>query len=148
MSDSIESFSGEHRWLSNFWPAEVEYEGITFPSVENAYQAAKSEYGREEFINISAGQAKRLGRNSEVREDWEDIKVSVMRDLLSQKFRTGSDLADKLSLTGNVNIVEGNTWGDTFWGVCDGTGDNNLGNLIMDVRKEVQLEESPGDWEE
>src|SRR3954468_6821071 len=39
---AIDSFQGEYRFLSNFWPAGVEFEGITYPTAEHAYQAAKT----------------------------------------------------------------------------------------------------------
>ena len=131
----ILEFQGEHRWLSNFWPSTVWLDGDSYPSVENAYQAAKFETCRRvPFVNCTPGQAKRLGRSLFVRGDWEQIKVQVMRSLIQQKFEPGSDLGNKLAATGHSKIVEGNTWGDTFWGVCRGRGQNVLGELLMAQR--------------
>jgi ribA/ribD-fused uncharacterized protein len=136
----IDSFRGEYRWLSTNWPAQVELGGMRFPSVEHAYQAAKTTDARQraQFLTGSPGDAKRLGRRVTMRPDWEVVKVDVMRDLLRQKFARGSELAAKLIATGAQPLVEGNTWGDTFWGVCRGKGENNLGRLLMQVRDEVR----------
>ena len=135
----ITSFQGEHRWLSNFWPVNVFYEGRMYPSVENAYQAAKLHpSARGQFVTCTPGQAKRAGRSGAIRADWESDKVRVMEQLLAQKFFAGSALADRLLATGDAEIVEGNTWGDTFWGVCRGKGENRLGKLLMARRDELR----------
>jgi ribA/ribD-fused uncharacterized protein len=137
--DAITSFRGEYRWLSNFWRVYVVFEGIVFPSVENAYQAAKFVDGRERFVKISEAAAKELGHANPPRPDWETIKVSVMRMLLAQKFESGTELAQKLIATHPKKIIEGNTWNDTFWGVCHGKGKNMLGKLLMERRDILRL---------
>jgi predicted NAD-dependent protein-ADP-ribosyltransferase YbiA (DUF1768 family) len=76
-----------------------------------------------------------------VRPDWDDTKINTMLTLLRQKFALGSELAKKLLDTGNRDLVEGNTWGDTFWGVCKGQGENMLGKLLMQVRAELRGEQ-------
>ena len=138
MNDILE-FQGEHRWLSNFWPAEVILDGMLFPSVEHAYQAAKTHPAkRTPFRTCTAGQAKRLGRGAEMRADWEIVKVPTMRSLIEQKFAPGTVLGEKLVATGSVKIIEGNMWGDVFWGVCKGKGANHLGALLMERREFLQ----------
>ena len=82
--------------------------------------------------------AKKLGRACELREDWEDIKIDVMRDILRVKFKKGSHLGRLLVGTGDIPLVEGNTWNDVFWGVCNGSGENWLGRLLMEIRSELQ----------
>ncbi len=135
----IDSFQGEHRWLSNFWPVNVLMDGHLYPSVENAYQAAKMHPSRRApFRTCTPGQAKRMGRQGDVRADWEQVKVLTMRSLIEQKFSPGSPLAGKLLATGHAQIVEGNTWGDTFWGVCRGKGENTLGKLLMGQREKLR----------
>ena len=137
--DDIMEFQGVNRWLSNFWPTLVRLDGEVYPSVENAYQAAKTyPQNRGGFVGCTPGQAKRLGKTVVIRPDWDAEKVSVMRSLIAQKFALGSELGGRLLNTGDAQIVEGNTWGDTFWGVCRGKGRNILGELIMDRRKELQ----------
>jgi ribA/ribD-fused uncharacterized protein len=132
----INSFSGEFDFLSNFTPSEVIWMGVRYPTVEHAYQAAKSpsEVIRRSFAYLSnPGQAKREGRKIQIREDWEEIKVNVMRSLLIQKFNN-TELFEKLKATAPHELVEGNWWNDTFWGVCRGVGKNMLGKLLMEIR--------------
>lgn len=137
MNDILE-FQGEYRWLSNFWPAKVVLDGVEYPTVENAYQAAKTPpTNRAGFVNCKPGEAKRLGRFVKIRDDWEDVKVDVMRGLIEQKFAAGTLLGSKLMSTGQVDIVEGNHWGDTFWGVYKGEGKNILGTLLQEQRKKL-----------
>lgn len=135
----ITSFSGEYRFLSNFWPANVTDEEHRYATVEHAYQAAKtaSASHRREILHANtAGIAKRLGRRVPIRPDWEDVKVGVMRELLRQKFAEPT-LRAKLLATGTALLVEGNTWGDRFWGQCPvGVGENWLGRLLMEIRSQ------------
>lgn len=136
----IDRFSGANRFLSNFWPAKVMLDGVEYPSTEYAYQAAKTidPVVRKAIAACATpGQAKRAGAKAKTRTDWADVKVSVMRDLLRQKF-SQPDLRTRLLDTGNHRLVEGNTWGDVFWGVCNGAGQNHLGKLLMDVRRELR----------
>lgn len=138
----INAFVGRWRFLSNFAPVDVELDGLTYPSVEHAYQAAKT-LDRAERGPIAhaqtAGIAKRLGRRVTMRPDWDTIKRDVMLDLLRQKFAK-TYMGVKLLATGNAVLIEGNTWGDTYWGVCLGEGKNHLGLLLMQVRSELRGE--------
>jgi ribA/ribD-fused uncharacterized protein len=138
----IVQFIGDYSFLSNFHPCEVILEGYEYPTVEHAYVAAKTtDTNIRESIRraIYPGQAKRMGKHIVLREDWELIKLDVMKYLLRQKFKPGTDLAQKLFDTGDVFICEGNTWGDMFWGKCKGKGKNNLGRMIMEVREELKV---------
>lgn len=131
----VSEFQGEFRFLSNFWPCKVEFEGIMFPSVEHAYQAAKTldMQKRKEIAALdSPGKAKRAGSKLELRPLWEEIKVPIMKELLIKKF-LNRELWFKLKQT-QGELIEGNTWGDTFWGVCRGQGENILGRLLMEIR--------------
>jgi hypothetical protein len=83
------------------------------------------------------GESKKLGRRCPVREDWEEIKLSVMEELVRSKF-SNPKLSQKLLETNDKLLVEGNTWGDTFWGVCNGRGENHLGKILMKVRSELK----------
>jgi ribA/ribD-fused uncharacterized protein len=138
-TDAIEAFYGEYRWLSNFHPSNVRFEGIDFPTVEHAYQAAKS-LSRSDRLQIAEcpvpGQAKRMAKMMSIRPDWSDaLKTMIMHYLVRQKFQH-ADLRAKLEATGCRTLIEGNTWGDQFWGVCNGTGKNILGKILMEVRSE------------
>lgn len=142
----ISSFIGVYRFLSNFWPAIVEHEGLTYPSVEHAYQAAKS-LDTNERQRIAAivepGDAKRAGRALPLRSDWENVKLRVMEDCVRYKFTHHPELREKLLATGDAELIEGNTWGDRFWGVCDGQGENHLGKILMRVRAELRADATP-----
>lgn len=139
----INSFKGKNRWLSNFWPCLVQLDGVEYPSTENAYQAAKTLGSREGFVSCTAAQAKKLGRKLSIRPDWEQHKVNVMYELLVQKFsKQNPELREALKATGTEELVEGNTWGDVFWGVCNGVGENTLGKLLMKVRERIIREDA------
>jgi N-glycosidase YbiA len=135
-NDSINSFTNEYRFLSNFWPCDIHYESMLYPSVEHAYQAAKTlDIKKRCEISIlpTPGQAKRAGKKVVLRPDWEKVKLSIMEELIQQKFEN-DDLRKKLQETFPKDLIEGNTWGDIYWGVCDGKGENHLGKLLMNLR--------------
>ena len=135
----INKFVREFFFLSNFYPVSILYEEITYPSVEHTYQAAKTlSVEEKKWIRNapSAGEAKRRGRQVNLKADWHNIKVPVMEALVRQKF-SNQELKTKLLRTGDERIIENNDWGDTFWGVCDGVGENKLGKLLMKIREEM-----------
>lgn len=143
----IDSFSGDYAFLSNFYPSPIPVavdDDITFsaPTVEHYFQYMKTvsdEEGHEILAATTPGEAKRLGRKSQLRPDWEQVKVQVMRDALRLKFDT-PQMKSKLLSTGDHFLVEGNHWNDTFWGVCAGKGRNMLGYLLMEIREELKNE--------
>lgn len=133
----INEFQGEYRWLSNFVECDIEYNGFIYPSVENAYQAAKMKNKEDalKFLYLTSGQAKRLAKTLPIRNDWGKLKIYYMREFLIQKF-SQKPYRDLLMDTCGLDIIEGNRWGDKYWGVCLKTnnGQNNLGKLIMGIR--------------
>jgi ribA/ribD-fused uncharacterized protein len=158
---AITRFTKEHDFLSNFYPCRIKMsDGLTYPSVENAFQAQKTdvlEY-RLPFVHYTAGQAKRNGRKLTMRKDWEIVKVQVMREALRDKFNH-PDLWRRLQGTWPQELVEGNTWGDVYWGmvlteqdpqawssyefsfppVLDWQGKNMLGKLLMSIRDHQEI---------
>ncbi|MCP9491556.1 MAG: NADAR family protein [Solirubrobacteraceae bacterium MAG38_C4-C5] len=141
----IERFSGDYAFLSNFHPSTVAFDEALYPTLEHAFQAAKSTSRRERQEIREAptpARAKRLGRRVALGGDWEARRVGVMRALLVDKFTRHPELAARLAATAPRRLVEGNDWGDRFWGVCDGRGLNQLGRLLMAVRD--QLAAGPG----
>jgi predicted NAD-dependent protein-ADP-ribosyltransferase YbiA (DUF1768 family) len=108
----IKTFRDEDRWLSNFMPVKIVLDGIEYPSVEHAYQSAKSDDMEWKSLcadrYITVGTIKRKSREVDLVLNWDIIQ-------------------------------EGNKWGDTFWGVDlkTGEGQNHLGKLIMDIRDEL-----------
>ena len=141
--EPITSFSGDYRWLSNFWECSVEFEGVIYPSSEHAYQAAKT-LDKKERLKIrdldTAGKAKRAGKKLEIRGDWEDVKLGVMEKILVSKFERNPELRDLLIETGTAQLVETNTWSDVYWGVCRSEGKNHLGKILMRLRLRYQEE--------
>lgn len=136
----IKVFDGEYAFLSNFYERQVEYEGITYGSSEAAFQAQKTLDIEErlQFATLTPMQSKRKGRKVTLRPDWEGVKVLTMYEIVLAKFTQNPDLAEKLIATGDEELVEGNYWHDTFWGVCDGVGTNFLGKILMDVRENIK----------
>ena len=141
MSDPITSFRKEFWFLSNFHPAPVAFEGVTYETVEHAFQAAKSiDPSVREQIRLCAkpGDAKRIGRQIMQRPGWYEMQERIMFNLVLQKFLQHETLRRKLIDTGDCEIIEGNTWGDVYWGaVAEGAvwkGKNKLGKILMRVR--------------
>lgn len=139
-------FYGEYRFLSNFF-----YVDHPSPSTEHHYQAAKVKAGetfdfmRDQILNAkSAGEAKKLGGNVPLREDWERVKDDVMRFLVAEKFTANEELKQKLLQTGDAYLIEGTTWHDNVWGICIKKdcekcskikGLNRLGVILMEQRE-------------
>jgi len=140
----IASFSGTNRFLSNFYPSKIKDGDITYESVEHYFQANKTfdmEKRKEVAKCSTPGKAKRKGRNLILRKDWESVKDSVMLCGVILKFTNSPELKDKLIATGSHRLVEGNTWGDTYWGVCNGVGENMLGKILMLIRYTIKENE-------
>ena len=140
----IDNFSGSYDFLSNFHPSPITFEGIEYATVEHAYQAAKTESLEEKraiAALTTAGRAKRMGKRVALRANWESVKVEIMAELVRLKFTSYANLREQLLATGDTELVEGNSWGDTFWGVCRGEGRNELGRILMQVRGELAARE-------
>lgn len=146
MTKTIDTFLGKYRFLSNFYPAPITYNGINYPSIEHFYQALKStDTGVRRAIAAcdSPAKAKQAGRKASIREHWEVIKVGVMFTGLAYKF-SDPKLKSLLLDTGDAKLTEGNSWHDNIWGdcFCDGCdsidGANMLGKLLMGLRAEFK----------
>lgn len=136
----IPSFTGRNVFLSNFYIFPISWKGIVLASAEHAYQSEKptDEIERELIYHASSpAQAKKFGGPrfcKSKRADWEDVKHDIMLAVLDAKFSVPS-MAELLKATGQEELIEGNWWGDTHWGVCNGVGENWLGKLLMQVRE-------------
>jgi ribA/ribD-fused uncharacterized protein len=147
MTNFVNGFFEEHRFLSNFWSSEVEYDGVVYPTVEHAFQAAKFvDPGYREQIRTAhtPGAAKYLGRTRVVplRKLWDEgLATQVMAELVAKKFASHPELAEKLLATGDSILVETNDWGDDTWGNSTTTatqGKNQLGIILMAVRSTLR----------
>lgn len=157
----IPEFSGNHYFLSNFfyhdqWFTTLD-KPLKMPTAEHVFQAAKykampnaTEDEKVAYVVKMAGmdtptKARNLGKKVKGLDVdmWDEMKIDVMRSLLLNKF-AGSPLESRLLGTGDAMLVEGNTWGDQFWGRCDKKGYNILGVLLMEIRGYLRL--CNGSW--
>ena len=138
----ITRFRLAYDFLSNFYPVLITLDGLDYLSAEAAYQAYKCESreDRRAFARISADEAKRLGRKIAIRPDWDVVKLDVMRRVVRAKFEQHPNLAYSLLETDDAQLIEGNSWHDVYWGVDvrTGEGENHLGRILMDLRREFQ----------
>lgn len=145
----IDVFDGKFSFLSNFHPSPfVDKDGISWDTVEHFFQAMKTlDTDEREFVRgkLTPGRAKRAGRRVTLRDDWEEIKLSVMEDGLRRKFSQNTFQRELLlDLTDGLELCEGNTWHDQFWGNCtcpkhsDIDGENHLGKILMKIRNELK----------
>jgi ribA/ribD-fused uncharacterized protein len=134
---AITWFRGQYDFLSNFYENPVTVNGITYRNSEAAFQAQKCPERANEFSDLTGKEAKKLGRKVNLREDWNEARISVMEEVLKAKFKDET-LKQKLIATGDSMLVEGNNWGDRYWGVVNGNGKNNLGLLLMKVREDIK----------
>jgi len=158
--DQIE-FKGDKKFLSNMFPCEIIFDsnegfdipgisptGLLYRSSEHLYQALKSnnilwhnlllDKKPEETKTLARKRLKTLMANEKdnflIREDWHEIKVSIMELVLTLKFKQNQELLILLKKYSG-NIEERNCWNDRFWGTVHGTGENNLGKLLMKVKE-------------
>jgi ribA/ribD-fused uncharacterized protein len=132
-------------WMSNFHEAPFAYDGAQWPTVEHAFQAAKAYPNYAEMARIrkasSPQEAKKLGRQAQLRPDWERVKVSIMGRIVARKFKDNPRLMEMLLATGNAPIEEDSPW-DSFWGTGrDGNGRNEMGKILTRLRKELRDEQ-------
>lgn len=138
--EKIISFKGKYAFLSNFYPCTVEYEGMTYPSAEHAFQAAKTldiEVRKGFQVCPTPSEAKWCGRRVKLRPDWEETKIDVMATIVRDKFTRNIahvNLRELLIGTGDAYIENGNNYRDKFWGTVAGEGRNELGKILMSVR--------------
>ena len=136
----INCFRNKYFFLSNYFISIVKYEDMYYSSNEAAFQSVKllNKEDRYPFSCLTPHEAKKIGRTVLLRDDWEKIKNKVMYDIVKDKFTRNSLLKYKLLETGNAQLIEGNTWNDTYWGICHGKGLNVLGNILMGIRNEFK----------
>ena len=145
----ITEFRGQYAFLSNFYECEIlldiNGERLRFRNAEAAFQAFKDPSRAHLFQNMEGPTAKNYGRHGvKLPADWNQRRLYVMGLVVYEKFRQNPDLRAKLLATNAAGLVEGNTWHDTFWGKCDGKGQNHLGKILMETRKRLQSKYQPG----
>ena len=152
----INKFEGRYRFLSNFYPCEIEHQGIKYPSVENFYVAMKVNdqqlingkyYTPGDFREMIAliknpSEVKKIGSKVKLRSNWNEKKLEAMNWAVRQKFKNNQELKEMLLNTLNQELVEENYWHDVYWGICTcgkcgNKGENHLGKILMEVRDEL-----------
>lgn len=147
ISNEISEFKGINSFLSNFHPSTIMVDGNIYRTVEHAFQASKAVSRKDhEAVRLenTPAEAKARGRTIQIRGDWEEVKKVVMKKLVRAKFQQNKHLLDRLLATGEKELIEGNLWHDIVWGVCHcsrhgGRGENLLGKILMEVRKELNV---------
>lgn len=142
IEDILNFTTPETRWLSNMNYVKIRYNGITYPSTENFYQAMKykGDTTRKLISKLKPHEAKKYSRdNTMTNENFESRKLDIMLYAQREKY-SQEPFKSKLLATGNCLLEEGNWWNDKFWGVDIKTreGENNLGKIIMRVRQELR----------
>lgn len=139
-SSLINGFCQQHAFLSNFFPLPVTRNGKTYSSSEVAYQAAKFDDNptvQDKFLNVNADESKKLASSNKYDAvKFSKRRITVMREILMEKFKNET-LKRQLLETGTATLVEYNWWGDQFWGKTRQGGENQLGLLLMKIRKEI-----------
>ena len=139
----INKFTGRYNFLSNFYHCTVHhkvwpYKVYKFRSAEHAYQAAKAT-NEEDRAMIARSKnpalAKSRGQLIPLRKDWNEVRCKIMHEIILDKFTRNPTLRKMLVKTKSEKLIEGNWWNDTFWGVCNGEGENHLGKILMQVRR-------------
>jgi ribA/ribD-fused uncharacterized protein len=133
----IKGFFGPYRFLSNFHQCPVYFDGVMYPSTENAFMAAKTvdPLQREQFRYIEPKEAKAIGRKINLRPDWEEVKYDVMLAVCFDKFYRNKSIRQKLIDTKEAYLEETNHWGDQIWGANEyGEVKNSLGQILMHIR--------------
>lgn len=130
-------FRDDFYFLSNMYPCSVVVDGIEYSCSETAFQAQKTldASERKTLASLDGFAAKKAGRRVTLRPDWETVKVSIMETVVRAKFDQHADLMVKLHNVAG-EIAEDNSWGDIFWGKCNGSGENHLGKILMKIRDE------------
>lgn len=130
----------ENGFLSNFSPSPIVLSDTVWATSEHYYQAQKftdPDIQRAIRLAQSPDHAFQLSREYEasVKSDWMDVRHAVMRYIVFEKFRQNNHLTHLLVSTGNKILTE-HSHKDSYWGDGgDGTGQNALGKILMEVRE-------------
>ncbi len=140
--NGIFGFFGEYRFLSNFHESKLIVDGIIYLNSEAAYMAGKTDNKtiKKIFSRLSPLEARELGTNIKIIDNWDSLRISHMQKCIDAKFIGNKELSRKLLATENKTLEETNNWNDTFWGRVDGVGENNLGKCLMNTRDRLKLD--------
>ena len=147
--------SKNYKWLSNFNITKpFEFKTRKYPTIEHAFQAQQVEnddykdlftIGSETYIGEMPNIAKKTGNKTNIKkmkrkivDDWNDIKLDILEDIIRQYFNANTDLKQKLVKTAPNELIFKGVGVDTFWGVSKDGGENHHGNILMTLRDEFK----------
>jgi GTP cyclohydrolase II len=146
LDGAIRFYHSDQPWgeLSNFSRHAIFIGGRIWPTVEHFYQAQKF-VGTPHEEAIRCCQTPMLAKarataiaEEHKRREWPAVKETVMLEGLRAKFEQHPDLAERLLRSGDRLLIE-RTRNDSYWGDGgDGTGQNRLGYLLMQVRAKIR----------
>lgn len=128
--------------MTNYYRSPIYIYNRWWRNVEAAYQSQK--FSDQEAVDkiwkaTTAKEARELGQVPGCRPDWDGMKYSVMKECVLAKFLQNQVLREHLLNTGDEDIVEDSPI-DIYWGCgADGTGQNNLGKILVEVRSILRL---------
>lgn len=132
--------------FSNLYRREIEFEGRIYPTSEHAYQAGKARKAEVRNWLMAAPSPALLAMAAhglyywDVTPEWSRTKFDRMRAVLHAKFTQHEDLKQLLLSTGEARLVEAanvDSAVNRLWGEVNGKGENMLGKLLMDLRREL-----------
>lgn len=135
--------------FSNLYRIPVELDGVVYPTAEHAYQAGKARKAAVREWLMSAPSPALLAMAAhglyywDITPGWSTNKFDRMRRVLAAKFSQHEDLKELLLSTGNSRLVESATIDNEvnrLWGEVNGVGRNMLGNLLMEVREQLNAQ--------
>lgn len=135
--------TGKYAFLSNYFVCDVYYDGIIYNSAETAFQLQKFPLNkRKEYCKLNPWEVKPLGRKAIINvKEWGAKKDKIMFEIVKCKFKQHPELAEKL-INVKEPLIEHNDWNDTYWGICNGKGQNKLGNILTEVRQYCILDKA------
>lgn len=138
----IRGFRRDSYFLSNFYLCGITYNGMKFTNAEALFQSFKALNRQHEYCDLTGKESKRKGRTEDLPSNWNEARLPLMEGILRLKFTQNDNLKQMLLNTGEQELIESNTWHDNFWGSCECSrcgdkGENNLGKLLMKIRKEL-----------
>ncbi len=150
--ETIDNFNGYFDFLNNDYFSDVYYDGLVYPSVSYAYQAARSteQYIREKIVRADTlGEMYEIASKVDDPEDWGKLRIKVMEMLIRDKFRRNPDLREKLKATENRRLI--NSYGDAttsnlFWGMVDNEGQNQIGRILENIRNDIHQDIDLEKW--
>lgn len=136
----ITKFRGDYNFLSTMYECDIRWLDLDFDCLESAIAASMTlDRDIQELIaTMEVEKVQQLSKVFDVRDDWDDIKIPVVTKLTEIKFTSNIGLYNRLLATGGMEIIEGNDFYETFWGMCNGEGRNEYGKILMRLRRDLR----------